>query len=259
MGSILDCAKEVWQGKKGSSRQADFHQAQLEKDQDQSVIIMADINQTYNIPLRKEFQKAPRYKRAKKAMTALRLFVERHMKSDDIKLSPNINNFVWKHGIKNPPHHVKVNIRRDKEGVVFVEMAELDMDKFVKSFAKKEKKEEKTAMQEKMDRLKNKMGASAKKESKDEEEAKPNEKKQEKKEEKQEDKAKPKEEQKSAKIPAESKPSTPAKTDKKPQNKDIAKDSKPKTAKKPEAEESKKPAKSNPNKPKPKSAKPANK
>ena len=37
-------------------------------------------------------------------------------------LSTPLNNHLWKHGIKNPPHHVKVIAIKDKEGVVHAEL-----------------------------------------------------------------------------------------------------------------------------------------
>ncbi len=76
------------------------------------------IERTYNVPLRKEYMKVPRWKRTKKAVTALRQFLARHMKSDNIKLGKEVNNELWKHGIRNPPHHIKVNVTKDEKGVV---------------------------------------------------------------------------------------------------------------------------------------------
>tara|TARA_Y100000310_G_C20267229_1_gene616339 strand:+ start:243 stop:551 length:309 start_codon:yes stop_codon:yes gene_type:complete len=76
------------------------------------------IERTYNVPLRKEYRKVPRWKKTKKAVTALRQFLAKHMKSDDIKLSNALNEKVWQHGIKNPPHHVKVTVTKDEKGVV---------------------------------------------------------------------------------------------------------------------------------------------
>ncbi|MBR9690170.1 hypothetical protein GOV08_00610 [Candidatus Woesearchaeota archaeon] len=76
----------------------------------------------FNVPLRKEFQKAPKYKRAKKAVNALRLFLSRHMKSEQIKLSSSINLKLWERGIKNPPHHIKVTAEKDDEGIVTAEL-----------------------------------------------------------------------------------------------------------------------------------------
>ncbi|MEA3514867.1 MAG: 50S ribosomal protein L31e [Nanoarchaeota archaeon] len=80
------------------------------------------VERMYNVPLRKGFQKAPKYRRAKKATNVLREFLAKHMKSDNIKLGKFLNMEVWKRGIKNPPHHVKVNVTKDSEGVVKAEL-----------------------------------------------------------------------------------------------------------------------------------------
>jgi large subunit ribosomal protein L31e len=86
---------------------------------------MADakkLERSYTIPLRREFLKVPKYKRAKKATTAVKQFLAKHMKSDDIKLSTKINEEVWKHGIKNPPSKVRVTAVKDEKGVVSAEL-----------------------------------------------------------------------------------------------------------------------------------------
>jgi large subunit ribosomal protein L31e len=80
------------------------------------------LERTYNIPLRKEFMKVPRWRRTKKAVNALRQFLEKHMKSEDVKLSKQLNQHVWKNGIRNPPHHVKVNVSKDDTGMVRAEL-----------------------------------------------------------------------------------------------------------------------------------------
>ena len=80
------------------------------------------IERTYNIPLRKEYQKVPRWKRTKKAVTALRQFLVKHMKSENVKLSKELNQKVWQHGLRNPPHHVKVNVSKDEKGEVRAEL-----------------------------------------------------------------------------------------------------------------------------------------
>ena len=87
------------------------------------------IERVYNVPLRKEFRKVPRWKKTNKAVTALREFLVKHMKSEDVKLGKELNEKLWQHGIKNPPHHVKVNVTKDEKGVVKAEL-----------FGKKEKK-----------------------------------------------------------------------------------------------------------------------
>ena len=88
-----------------------------------------ELKRMYNIPLRKEFQKAPMHKRSKKAIKAIKEFLIRHMKpaTDDkgriqVKLGQNLNMNVWDRGIKRPPHHVAVNAARDNKGLVTAEL-----------------------------------------------------------------------------------------------------------------------------------------
>ena len=80
------------------------------------------IERTYNVPLRKEYQKAPNWKRTPKAVIALKEFLVRHMKSQDVRIGNDINKLIWKHGIQNPPHHVKVTAKKDDKGVVMVSL-----------------------------------------------------------------------------------------------------------------------------------------
>ncbi len=80
------------------------------------------LERTYNVPLRKEYMKAPRWNRTKKAVIALRQFLAKHMKSEKVLLSKELNEEMWKHGIQNPPHHVKVNAVKDDKGVVKAEL-----------------------------------------------------------------------------------------------------------------------------------------
>ena len=125
---------------------------------------MAKIERVYNVPLRKEFQKAPKYKRAKKAITALREFLEKHMKSDNIKLGKFVNELIWKHGIKNPPHHVKISVLKDEDNIVYAELEGKPLP------LPKEKKEEKkeSGVKEKLAALKKKVQEKPKEEGKEE-------------------------------------------------------------------------------------------
>lgn len=99
-----------------------------------------EIKRTYNVQLRREYLKVPRYERSKKAMKALKLFIQKHMKVEekDLNIGKFLNEEIWKHGIKNPPHHIKINVLKDvKENKVIAELFGKDI-KFEK---KKEKKE----------------------------------------------------------------------------------------------------------------------
>jgi len=81
-----------------------------------------ELKRVYNIPLRKAFLNVQRYKRAKKAINAIKAFLVKNMKSEDVRLGQNINLKVWEHGIKNPPHHIQVNATKNKDGVVNAEL-----------------------------------------------------------------------------------------------------------------------------------------
>lgn len=90
------------------------------------------IERTYVIPLRKEWLKVPRYKRAKKAVTAVKQFLKKHLKVHreikieydykDIKLGKYLNLELWRHGIRNPPSRIKVIVQKDDKGVVRAEL-----------------------------------------------------------------------------------------------------------------------------------------
>lgn len=80
------------------------------------------VERTYNVPLRKEYMKVPNWKRTEKAVVAMKQFLVRHMKSEDVRIGKDVNEKIWQHGIRNPPHHVKINVRKDEKGVVFAEL-----------------------------------------------------------------------------------------------------------------------------------------
>lgn len=80
------------------------------------------LERIYNVPLRKEFQKAPKWRRTKKAVSALRAFIAKHMKSNNVKIGKYLNLELWKRGVKNPPSYVKVKCKKDSKGDVTAEI-----------------------------------------------------------------------------------------------------------------------------------------
>lgn len=99
------------------------------------------LERTYIIPLRRQWLKVQRYKRAKKAVRGVKDFLARHMKQEDpdmIKMGPFLNEAIWTRGIRNPPHKVKVSVVKEDDGTVKVE---LFGHKYIDK-VKKEKKEE---------------------------------------------------------------------------------------------------------------------
>jgi len=78
---------------------------------------MAEIERIYTIPLRKGWLKEPRSKRSNRALREIEKFVRRHTKSEKIKISKGVNEFVFARGFKKPPGRIKVEVRGDSEKI----------------------------------------------------------------------------------------------------------------------------------------------
>jgi len=72
----------------------------------------------YNVPLRKDWIKVPRNKRARKSISTIRMFLKRHMKGEKIVISQGINHAIWYRGIERPPGKIKIRASKDSEGTV---------------------------------------------------------------------------------------------------------------------------------------------
>lgn len=88
------------------------------------------LEREYIIPLRKEWLKVPVYKRAKKAVKAIKEFLSRHMKLYDndlrqVKVGRWLNEEIWKRGIRKPASKISVRAIKYDSGVVFVELTKL--------------------------------------------------------------------------------------------------------------------------------------
>ena len=101
------------------------------------------IERTYNIPLRRACSNAPIYKKTPKAVREVRSFLQKHMKSEDVKLGKHLNLMLWENGIRNPPHHIKVNVIKDAEGKVMAELFGKKIETGEEKETKAKKKEEK--------------------------------------------------------------------------------------------------------------------
>ena len=103
------------------------------------------VEREYIIPLRNQWKRVPRYKKANKAIKAIKEFLVRHMKIRDsdlskVKIDKYLNEEIWFRGIRKPPSKIKV--KAIKEGdIVKVKLAELPVNlKFKK--AREEKREQ---------------------------------------------------------------------------------------------------------------------
>ena len=83
----------------------------------------------YTIPLRKEFRKVPSWKKTSKTITAIKEFLKKHMKVEEIKIGKYLNLELWKHGRQNPPPRIKIKAVKEtikiKDKDVIVVKAEL--------------------------------------------------------------------------------------------------------------------------------------
>lgn len=77
----------------------------------------------YIIPLRKA-KKAPHQRRARSAAKLVREFLERHMKSDEIKLDSKLNSKLWERGARSPPSKIRVRAVKQDDGSVEASLAE---------------------------------------------------------------------------------------------------------------------------------------
>lgn len=131
----------------------------MAKAKDEPKVIL---EREYIIPLRREWLKVPEYKRANKAVKAIRQFLVRHMKIYDrdlgkVKIDILLNNELRFRGMRKPPAKIKVKAKKFDDGIVKVELAEipkvmqykLDREKKKKAETKKKVKEEKVEEEKK--------------------------------------------------------------------------------------------------------------
>jgi large subunit ribosomal protein L31e len=86
------------------------------------------LERVYTVPLRRHWVNVPQYKRARKAVVALKEFIAKHMHVTNrdvrnVRINSYLNNELWFRGKTNPP--AKIKVKAIKEGdVVRVEFFE---------------------------------------------------------------------------------------------------------------------------------------
>ena len=87
---------------------------------------MADeIERIMVVPLRKA-KMAPRTRRTNRAVKEVRIFIARHMKTNEDKvwIDAKVNEKLWQNGIRNPPSRISVKAVKYDDGLVEVSLAE---------------------------------------------------------------------------------------------------------------------------------------
>ena len=88
-----------------------------------------NLEREYTIPLRNQWKRVPRYKKANKAIKAIKEFLAKHMKIENrdlnkIKIDKYLNEEIWFRGIRKPPSKIKVKAIREGD-IVKVELVEM--------------------------------------------------------------------------------------------------------------------------------------
>jgi large subunit ribosomal protein L31e len=85
---------------------------------------MADTERVYTIPLG-VVKNVPIYRRSNRAMTEVRNYLARHMKTpkEMVKIDPGLNEVIWARGDMKPPLRVRVRAVKFDDGGVEAEFA----------------------------------------------------------------------------------------------------------------------------------------
>ncbi|MCS7097229.1 MAG: 60S ribosomal protein L31 [Candidatus Methanomethylicia archaeon] len=75
------------------------------------------LERIYTIPLRIAYF-VPRWKRTARAVRFVRDFLSKHMKSDHVVITPELNEVLWLRGAKRPLRRVRVRAVKTSEGIV---------------------------------------------------------------------------------------------------------------------------------------------
>jgi len=137
--------------KKGLMEQAKEKIGEIKAPKKDEKIEKPLLEREYIVPLRKQWLKVPEYKRANKAVKALKQFIAQHMKVYDrdlrkIKIDILVNNEIRFRGMKKPPAKIKVKAIKytDKVEVKLVDIPkhiEFELARKAKKLAEQAKKE----------------------------------------------------------------------------------------------------------------------
>ncbi|MBI5229264.1 60S ribosomal protein L31 [Candidatus Micrarchaeota archaeon] len=80
------------------------------------------VERVFVLPLSKAYRK-PVSQRGMAALKTLKEFLARHMKSEKVKVTGEVNAFILSRGGKKPPKRIKIKASKDKDGIVLAELA----------------------------------------------------------------------------------------------------------------------------------------
>lgn len=83
------------------------------------------IENIYTIPFYPRLNKTAPYRRTPRAIRLLKEFIIKHTKADFVVIDEELNEFMWRKGIRNPPRKIKVRAiveTVDEEKIATVEL-----------------------------------------------------------------------------------------------------------------------------------------
>jgi large subunit ribosomal protein L31e len=102
---------------------------------------MTELKREYVVPLRRKIRTAPKWRRSKKAVSVLKEFIKKHMKTDSVIICKELNEAIWERGIKHPPGKVSVvalKFEHLKEEKTLVNLLDVGVDKYIESYRSQE-------------------------------------------------------------------------------------------------------------------------
>jgi large subunit ribosomal protein L31e len=72
------------------------------------------VTRDYTIHLSKRIHKLQFKRRAPRAVKEIKQFAQKAMATKDVRVHPELNKFIWTHGIKNVPTRVRVRLTRKR-------------------------------------------------------------------------------------------------------------------------------------------------
>jgi large subunit ribosomal protein L31e len=72
------------------------------------------VTRDYTIQLSKRVHKIQHKRRAPRAVKEIRKFAQKAMATQDVRIDPGLNKFVWSTGVKNTPTRVRVRLSRKR-------------------------------------------------------------------------------------------------------------------------------------------------
>ncbi len=86
-----------------------LHNAKSKKD------VSVAVTRTVSINLHKRLHKATFKNKAPKALKQIREHAQKVMFTQDVRVDPEVNKFIWEHGIRNVARRVKLTLERKKD------------------------------------------------------------------------------------------------------------------------------------------------